>query len=331
MQDWGLNMLGYTLRRLLQVVFTIFALTVLVFVLLKLMPGDPAVVMAGIGAELEVIEGIREELGLNRPWPVQYWRFFSELLSGRLQAMTYHRPVWDVIFQRLPATIELGFFALIISLTIAIPAGMLSAIYRNSVLDYAVTTVALMGISIPVFWFALMLMLVFGVILKILPVSGRGTSVALFGLQQLRVSFVTWDGIRHLIIPSIALASVQMAMNARLTRASMLEVLKQEYVNTARAKGLRERVVLVKHAFRNALAPVVTNVGMQIGTLIAGAVLTETTTAWPGIGRLMIEAISRRDQAVVFGLALFLAVFFQLSYLIVDLLYAYIDPRITYD
>lgn len=324
-------MLGYTLRRLLQVIFTLFALTVLIFLLLKLMPGDPAVVMAGIGAELEVIEGIREELGLNRPWPVQYWRFTSGLFNGRLQAMTYHKPVWDVIFQKLPATIELGLFALIISLTISIPAGMLSAIYRNSVLDYTVTTVALTGISIPVFWFALMLMMVFGVMLHILPVSGRGTSVAIFGLEHLRVSFVTWDGFRHLIIPSVALASVQMAMNARLTRASMLEVLKQDYINTARAKGLKERIVLVKHAFRNALAPVVTNVGMQVGTLIAGAVLTETTTAWPGVGRLMIEAISRRDQAVVFGLALFIAFFFQLSYLIVDLLYAYIDPRITYD
>ena len=324
-------MIGYTLRRLIQVVFTVFALTVLVFLMLKLMPGDPAVVMAGIGAQLETIEGIREELGLNRPWPVQYWRFISGLFNGRLQAMTYHRSVWSVIFSRLPATIELGIFGILIALVVSIPAGLLSAIYRNSVLDYTVTTVALMGISIPVFWFALMLMLVFGVVLGILPVSGRGASIALFGWQNVRVSFVTWDGFRHLIIPAVALASVQMAMNARLTRASMLEVLRQDYVTTARAKGLKERVVLVKHAFRNALAPVVTNVGLQIGTLIAGAVLTETTTAWPGIGRLMVEAISRRDQAVVFGLALFLAVFFQLSYLIVDLTYAYIDPRITYD
>ncbi len=324
-------MVGYTLRRLIQVVFTLFALTVLVFVLLKLMPGDPAVVMAGIGAELEVIEGIREELGLNRPWPVQYWRFISGLFTGRLQAMTYHRSVWAVIFLRLPATVELGFFALIIALVVSIPAGLLSAIYRNSVLDYSVTTIALIGISIPVFWFALMLMLIFGVFLRILPVSGRGMSIALFGQQWLRVSFVTWSGFRHMIIPSVALSSVLMAMNARLTRASMLEVLRQEYVTTARAKGLKERVVLVKHAFRNALAPVVTNVGLQVGTLIAGAVLTETTTAWPGIGRLMIEAISRRDQAVVFGLALFIAAFFLISYVLVDLLYAYIDPRITYD
>ncbi|MFX1412061.1 MAG: ABC transporter permease, partial [Promethearchaeota archaeon] len=274
-------MLGYTVRRLIQVVFTLFALTVLIFLLLKLMPGDPAVIMAGLGAQLETIQGLREELGLNRPWPVQYWRFISGLFNGNLEAMTYHRSVWSVIFSRLPATVELGVFGLIIALVVSIPAGLLSAIYRNSLLDYSVTTIALVGISIPVFWFALMLMLIFGVILRVLPVSGRGASVALFGWQQFRLSFITWDGFRHLIIPSVALASVLMAMNARLTRASMLEVLRQEYVTTARAKGLKERVVLIKHAFRNALAPVVTNVGLQVGTLVAGAVLTETTTAWP--------------------------------------------------
>jgi len=321
-------MFGYTVRRLVQMVFVLFALTLLIFALLKLMPGDPAKVMAGLGARIETIEAIRVKLGLDRPWPVQYWRLISGLFNGELEAMTYHKPVWTVILERLPATFELGAFALIIALVVSIPAGMLSAIYRNSVLDYTVTTVALMGISIPVFWLALMLMLVFGVILRVLPVSGRGTAIeTVVG----RWSFVTWDGFRHLIIPSVALASVQMAMNARLTRASMLEVLQQEYIKTARAKGLKERVVLVKHAFRNALAPVVTNVGMQVGTLVAGAVLTETTTAWPGIGRLMIEAISRRDQAVVFGLALFLAAIYMVSYIVVDLLYAYIDPRITYD
>jgi peptide/nickel transport system permease protein len=266
------------------------------FVLLKTMPGDPARVMAGLGARPETIEAIRVKLGLDRA----------------------------VIVERLPATVELGAAGMILALLISIPAGLLSAIYRNSPLDYGVTTAALIGISIPVFWFALMLMLVFGVILHVLPVSGRGA--ALWGW-----SFLTVDGLRHLIIPAVALSSVQMAFNARLTRASMLEVMRQEYIDTARAKGLRERVVLIKHAFRNALAPVVTNIGLQIGALFAGAVLTETTTAWPGIGRLMFEAILRRDQAVVFGLALFMATFYMFSYLIVDLMYAYIDPRITYD
>jgi len=317
-------MFSYAVRRLGQLIFVLFGLTVLMFVLLKTMPGDPARVMAGLGARPETIEAIRVKLGLDRPLPVQYWRMVSGLFNGQLQAMTYHKPVWTVIIERLPATVELGAAGMILALLISIPAGLLSAIYRNSPLDYGVTTAALIGISIPVFWFALMLMLVFGVILQVLPVSGRGAT--LWGW-----SFLTIDGLRHLIIPAVALSSVQMAFNARLTRASMLEVMRQEYIDTARAKGLRERVVLVKHAFRNALAPVVTNIGLQIGALFAGAVLTETTTAWPGIGRLMFEAILRRDQAVVFGLALFMATFYMFSYLIVDLLYAYIDPRITYD
>jgi len=322
-------MFGYAVRRFIQLLFVLFGLTILLFLLLKVMPGDPAKVMAGIGARIETIESIRVKLGLDKPWPVQYWRLVSGIFNGQLQAMTYHKPVWTVILERLPATVELGVFALVIALFVSIPAGLLSAIYRNSPLDYAVTTTALMGISIPVFWFALMLMMIFGVILRVLPVSGRGLSLAVpyFG----NWSFLTWDGIRHLVIPAVALSSVQMAMNARLTRASMLEILRQEYVNTARAKGLRERTVLVKHAFRNALAPVVTNIGLQVGALFAGAVLTETTTAWPGIGRLMIEAINRRDQAVVFGLALFMAACYMVSYLVVDILYAYIDPRITYD
>lgn len=317
-------MFSYAVRRLGQLIFVLFGLTVLMFVLLKTMPGDPARVMAGLGARPETIEAIRVKLGLDRPLPVQYWRMVSGLFNGQLQAMTYHKGVWAVIVERLPATVELGAAGMILALLISIPAGLLSAIYRNSPLDYGVTTAALIGISIPVFWFALMLMLVFGVILHVLPVSGRGA--ALWGW-----SFLTVDGLRHLIIPAVALSSVQMAFNARLTRASMLEVMRQEYIDTARAKGLRERVVLIKHAFRNALAPVVTNIGLQIGALFAGAVLTETTTAWPGIGRLMFEAILRRDQAVVFGLALFMATFYMFSYLIVDLMYAYIDPRITYD
>lgn len=317
-------MFSYAVRRSGQLIFVLFGLTVLMFVLLKTMPGDPARVMAGLGARIETIEAIRVKWGFDRPLPVQYWRMVSGLFNGQLQAMTYHKPVWTVIIERLPATVELGAAGMILALLISIPAGLLSAIYRNSPLDYGVTTAALMGISIPVFWFALMLMLIFGVILHILPVSGRGAT--LWGW-----SFLTIDGLRHLIIPSVALSSVLMALNARLTRASMLEVMRQEYIDTARAKGLRERVVLIKHAFRNALAPVVTNIGLQVGTILSGAVLTETTTAWPGIGRLVVDSILRRDQSVVFGVALFMATCYMISYLFVDLLYAYMDPRITYD
>ncbi len=317
-------MFAYAVRRVLQLLVVLFGLTLLMFALLKTMPGDPARIMAGLGATPESIEVIRHKLGLYDSLPVQYWRLTSGLFNGQLQAMTYHKPVWTVIMERLPATAELGVFALLLSLVVSIPAGLLSAVYRNSPLDYGVTTAALIGISIPVFWLALMLMLIFGVILHILPVSGRGAT--LWGW-----SFLTIDGLRHLIIPSVALSSVLMALNARLTRASMLEVMRQEYIDTARAKGLRERVVLIKHAFRNALAPVVTNIGLQVGTIFAGAVLTETTTAWPGIGRLVVDSILRRDQSVVFGVALFMATCYMISYLFVDLLYAYMDPRITYD
>jgi len=317
-------MFAYAVRRVLQLFVVLFGLTLLMFALLKAMPGDPARIMAGLGATPESIEVIRHKLGLYDPLPVQYWRLTTGLFNGQLQAMTYHKPVWTVIVERLPATAELGVLALLLSLVVSLPAGLLSAVYRNSPLDYGVTTAALVGISIPVFWLALMLMMVFGVILRILPVSGRGAT--LFGW-----SFLTIDGLRHLIIPSVALSSVLMALNARLTRASMLEVMRQEYIDTARAKGLRERVVLIKHAFRNALAPVVTNIGLQVGTIFAGAVLTETTTAWPGIGRLVVDSILRRDQSVVFGVALFMATCYMISYLFVDLLYAYMDPRITYD
>lgn len=317
-------MVAYTIRRILQMFLVLFGLTLLIFIMLKMTPGDPAVIMAGLGATPETVQAIRDKLGLDRPLPEQYWRLISGLLNGQIRAVTYHTSVWGIIFERLPATVELGIFAMLIALLVSIPAGLLSAIYRNSPLDYGVTTVALLGISTPVFWTALMLMLLLGVVFRILPISGRGETLGIW-------SFVTWDGLRHLVIPSLALSSVLMAMNARLTRASMLEVMRQEYIKTARAKGVRESVVIVKHAFRNAMAPVLTNVGLQISTIFAGAVLTETTTAWPGMGRLMIEAINRRDEAVVLGLALFLAATAQVGYLIVDLMYAWIDPRITYD
>ena len=308
----------------MQFLFVLFSLTVLIFILLKTMPGDPARVMAGVGPTQATIEQIRADLGLDRPLLVQYWRLVSGLFDGRLKAITYHKTVWSVILDRLPATLEVGFFAMAIVMIIAIPAGLLSAVHRGSLVDYGVTTIALLGISVPVFWFGLMLMLLFGVILKVLPVCGRGSVV--WGL-----SFLTLDGLRHLIIPAITLASVQIAMNVRLLRSNMLEVMYREFINTARAKGLSEGKVIVKHALRNALSPMVTNIGMELRSLYAGAVLTETVTAWPGIGRLMYDAIIRQDEAVVFGLSLFVAATSLISYLVVDLLYVYIDPRISYD
>lgn len=317
-------MFAYTVRRIAQMVIVLLGLSILLFLLLKMAPGDAAQIMAGIGATPEVVQNLRVKLGLDQPWHIQYWKLFSGLFNGELEAVTFHTTVFDIVAERLPATVELGALGLLIAITISIPAGIISAIKQDTLADYAVTSVALIGISTPVFWTALMLMIVFSVELDLLPVSGRGAT--LWGW-----SFLTLDGITHLIIPSIALSSVMMAMNARLTRSSMLEVLREDYITTARSKGLKERIVILGHALRNAVLPVLTNVGMQVGALVAGAVLTETTTAWPGIGRLIIEGIERRDMGLVFGLSLFIAIFYLISYLVVDLLYAYIDPRITYD
>jgi len=317
-------MTTYIVRRALQLVVVLFGITVLLFVVLKLTPGDPARVMAGLGATPEVIEAIRAKLGLDQPLHVQYWRLISGIFNGNLEAATYNKSVWIVISERLPATIELGVIALTLALVVSVPSGVLAAIYRNTAIDYGVTILSIAGVSIPVFWFAMMLITLFGVKLRILPVSGRGEVVGAW-------SFLTVDGLRHLVIPAIALGAQQMAMNARLVRANMLEVLRQEYIKTARSKGLREWTTIMRHAFPNALAPLLTNVGLQIGALFAGAVVTETVTAWPGIGRLMMQSILRRDQSVVFGLALLIAAIYMISNLVIDLAYAYIDPRVTYD
>jgi len=305
-------------------IFVLLLVTVLLFIMMKIAPGDPARLLAGVKASPEVIESLQHKLGLDRSWPEQYWSFITGILTGRLKSMAFSAPVTTIILQRLPASIELGLLSIAISIFIAIPSGIISAIYRDTPLDYSVTTFALAGISIPVFWLALMLMILLSVQLKLLPVAGRGATIAGW-------SFLTLDGFLHMIIPAVSLAAVFTAMNTRLTRSSMLEVLQEDYVTTARAKGLPERVVILVHTFRNAVLPVVTNIGIQMGTLVAGAVLTETTTAWPGVGRLLYQAISRRDQTLGFGLTLFVAVFYLLSYLVVDILYAYIDPRITYD
>lgn len=317
-------MAAYIIRRLAQVAFVLFAVSILIFTLLHIAPGDPATVLAGKTTSLEELEAIRRNLGLDKPLHIQYLTFISKLFTGKLRSYAYKQSVISLILERLPATLELGFFSLVLATMVSLPSGIIAAVKRNSFLDYIVTSTALLGVSTPVFWTALMLMLLLSVQFGLLPVSGRGET--LFGW-----SILTPDGLRHIIIPMLALASVQMAMNTRLTRSSMLETLSKNYVTTARSKGLKESVVVIRHAFRNALLPVMTNVGMMVGTLVAGAVLTETTTAWPGLGRLMVSSITRRDYTTVFSLTLFVSFVYVFSYLVVDVLYAYVDPRITYD
>jgi len=317
-------MTSYIIRRLGQIVLVLFIVSILIFSLLQLAPGDPATVLAGPGTSVEELQAIREDLGLNKPIHMQYVTFVKKLFNGTLKSYAYKQPVMSIIAERFPATLELGLFAIILATIVSIPAGIISAIWQDSTADYTVTTVALLGISTPVFWTALMLMLLLSIQLDALPVSGRGAT--LWGF-----SIFTLDGLRHIVIPMIALSSVQMAMNTRLTRSSMLEVLREDYITTARSKGLKENAVILGHAFRNAVLPVMTNIGMMVGTMVAGAVLTETTTAWPGLGRLMISSINRRDFAVIFALTLLISFGYVVSYLIVDILYAYADPRITYD
>jgi len=315
---------GYIIRRCLQSLLVLVAVTVLIFGILKLAPGNAAQVMAGLSATPEDLAAIEHRMGLDRPVHVQYWKFITGLFSGTLKPATFPDSMIGLVGRKLLASVELGFVAIVAAVLLSIPAGIIAAVYRNTVWDYGISVLSLAGISIPVFWIALMLMVVFGGWLKWLPISGRGD--LRFGL-----SILTADGWRHILIPAMSLTLIQMAMNARLTRSCLLEVLQLDYIKTARSKGLREIVVILKHAFRNALLPVVTNVGLTAGMVFAGAILTETVTAWPGIGRLVYQAIVQRDEPLLFGLTVIIALFYQVTYLGVDLLYGYLNPTIVYD
>lgn len=306
-------MLEYTLRRILIALPAIFGVIVVVFAMVRLAPGDPAVLLAGEFADQATIERIRERFGLDRSMPEQFAAFVSNLAQGDLGRSTRtNRLVTEDLAQFFPNTLELAFGAIIVALLIGIPAGVLSAVKRNSWVDALVTFIALLGVSMPVFWFGLLAILFFSVELGWFPVAGRGT-------------------FSHVVLPAITLGVSSTAIIARMTRSSMLEVLDQDYVRTARAKGLMGRTTIIKHALRNALVPVVTIGGLEFGRLMAGAVLTETVFTWPGVGRLLVDSILARDYPVVQGAVLLIAVSFIVVNLLVDLIYGLIDPRIRYD
>jgi len=291
----------------------LFGVSVLVFSIIRLIPGDPAEAMAGPHATREMIERIRTEFGLDKPIHLQFLRFMSGLLRGDLgRSIRTQRPVMAEILDRLPHTLELAAASMLLATVFGMLAGIISAAKPYSFFDHLSMFLALVGISLPVFWLGLMLMLLFSLKLGWLPAAGRGT-------------------LAHLVLPSITLAAASMALIARMTRSSLLEVLRQEYVVAARAKGLPERDVLFRHALKNALVPVITIIGLRFGTLLSGAVLTETVFAWPGVGRLMVDSISARDYPVVQGAVLVLALSFVFINLAVDLLYAVFNPRIRYD
>ena len=308
------------MRRLVLAITTLIGVTFLVFLSIRLIPGDPAIALAGELATPELIEMVRRDLGLDQPVINQYVNYVGRVVQGDMgRSIRSRLPVREEIEIRLPRTLLLTIVSLTISATIGIAIGVTAATHPNSWFDGGSMVFALLGVSMPIFWLGLMLMIFFAVLLPqwlglsgpVLPPTGSGT----------------WQ---HLVMPVIALAANSMAIQARMTRACMLEVLRQDYIRTARAKGQRERIVIYRHALRNALLPIVTIIGLQFGTLLGGAVLTETVFAWPGIGRLLVDAIGFRDYPVIQGTVLTIAIGFVLTNLIVDSLYAYLDPRITY-
>ena len=333
---------GYIARRLLNLIPVLLGITLLVFVFLHLIPGDPAVVMAGERATPEQVAALREQLGLNQPLPLQYLVFLGNLLRFNFgTSIISGVPIAQEIRIRWPATFELSVAAMLVAVILGIPAGVLAAVRKNSAVDNLTMSASLLGVSLPVYWLGLLLVYLFAVNLHWLPPSGRLSIDAGFNFKPITGFYVLdallqgnlkalQDVLAHLILPAITLGTIPLAILARITRSAMLEVLSQDYIRTARAKGLLERWVIFKHALKNALLPVVTIIGLQFGTLLGGAILTETIFSWPGIGSWIYEGILARDYPVVQGGVVFVAVAFVLINLLVDLSYAFLDPRIQY-
>ncbi|MEE9497009.1 MAG: ABC transporter permease [Desulfobacterales bacterium] len=301
---------AYILRRIISSFFLLLLVSAITFFLLELAPGDPAVMLLGQDATEEGIKQLREELGLDKTAITRYFLFLSSLFQGDLgRSFETQRLVSEEIKYAFPATIELAVAGLLIAVMIGIPVGITSAVRQYSLLDKAIRFSVLILVSMPIFWLGLMFILLFSVILKLLPSFGRGD----------------WQ---HLILPAASLACYSLAIIIRMTRSSMLEVLRNEYITTARSKGIPEFVVIYKHALKNALIPVVTIVGLQFGTLLGGAVLTETVFAWPGLGRLLVQAIFSRDYPLIRAGILLISGCFVLINVLVDILYTYVDPTV---
>jgi peptide/nickel transport system permease protein len=300
----------YIIRRLLLLIPVLLGVSLLVFTIMSLTPGDPAQLILGENAPKEALMQLRLKMGLDKPFLVQYLNFVKNAVQGDFGvSYTTGRLVFKEIFSRFPATLELSIAGMIIAIGIGIPVGIISATKQYSLLDNGSMILALIGVSMPVFWQGLMLILLFSVKLMLLPSGGNET-------------------LKSLILPAITLGTSTAAIITRMTRSSMLEVIRQDYIRTARAKGVKENVVINKHALINALIPIITVIGLQFGGLLGGAVLTESVYSWPGVGRLMVDAIRQKDTPTVLASVVFLASVFSFVNLIVDILYAYIDPRI---
>jgi peptide/nickel transport system permease protein len=331
-------MLTYVLRRLLLAVPILIGISLIVFFMLHSAGGDPAVLKLGVRADPQSIARLRHELGLDRPLVVQYLDFLSHAAVGDFgRSYRSNAPVADEIFARFPATIELAVAAMVLGGSIGFVAGTIAGRRPHSLFDYSSTFGALVGISIPTFWLGLILIIVFGLWLEWLPLSGRvdprlGVDPSVHFLVLSSLVHGNWpvfeDSLKHLILPAITLAGWPAAIVARMTRASLIEAMGQDYVRTARAKGLAEGVIVRRHAYRNALIPVLTVVGLEFGSLLGGAVVTETVFAWPGVGKLTVDAIAARDYQVTQAVVILFGAVFVLLNLFVDIVYALVDPRI---
>ena len=332
-------MTGFIIRRILIVIPTLLGVTIVIFAMLAITPGDPAELLLGERANQEALESMREYLGLKKPLYVQYGLFLKRVIRLDLGETIWTREkVSKEISERFPATIELALVAMIISSLLGITLGIISATKQYSWFDYGSMLGSLVGVSMPVFWLGLMFMLLFSLTLGWFPMSGRiGVETDLTVVTNFYVLDAilmrNWGGLKdalmHLALPALALSTIPLAIVARMTRSSMLEVLRQDYIKTARAKGLSETKIVLKHALRNGLIPVVTVVGLQFGILMGGAILTETVFAWPGIGKWLFDGVVKRDYMVIQGGTLLVATTFVVVNLIVDVLYAVINPRIS--
>ncbi|MBE7120812.1 nickel ABC transporter permease [Bacillus cereus] len=303
-------MLMFIFRRILQLIPVLFGVVFVVFLIMQMVPGDPALLIAGEGASKETVAQIRHQLGLDKPFIMQYFSYIGNILQGDFGvSIRSNRPVLDEVLIRLPITIELALCSIVITVVIGMIAGIISATKQYSWTDVSIMIIALLGVSLPSFWFGLMLIFYFSVQIQIFPVSGWGT----------------W---MHMILPALTLGASGAAIVARMTRSSMLDVIRQDYIRTARAKGVKERVVIYKHALRNALIPIITVVGLQFGALLGGTVLVESVFAINGLGRLIVDAIRMRDLPMLQGGVLIASVIFVLVNLIVDILYRYFNKRI---